>query len=156
MELYNSSLSITPGESMTFDVRLYYREDGSLASGETVTFSVSPDDGTVSLSPISAITNEYGLAQTTLTIGSDASGSYTVTATLNDGISVSGTVTVDAASPPPPPLRTLVMFSDNLGFSQPGDSVTFTAEVGEGGSPVQGQTVPPVHTQSLRQLGQVL
>ena len=49
MELYNSARPINPGESMTFDVRLYYREDGSLASGQTVTFSVSPDDGTVSL-----------------------------------------------------------------------------------------------------------
>ena len=48
-------------------------------------------------------------------------------------------MTVEAASPPP--LRTLVMFSDNLDFSQPGDTVTFTAEVGEGGSPVQNQTV---------------
>ena len=246
MELYNSSLPINPGESMTFDVRLYYREDGSLASGQTVTFgvspddgtvsltttsattgsngrastklitgsnssgsytvtatrsdgdslsgtatvvtstsppepepefsiiviagpggpvmpgvtsvflvdvvadnglpqgqtvtfSVSPDDGTVSLSPLSATTSEFGLAQTTVTIGSDASGSYTVTAILNNGLTVSETMTVEAASPPP--LRTLVMFSDNLHFSQPGDSVTFTAEVGEGGSPVQNQTV---------------
>ena len=128
-----------PGVTLAFVVDVV--ADEGLPQGQTVTFSVSPDDGTVSLSPISATTGEGGLAQTTLTIGSDASGSYTVTATLNDGISVSGTVTVDAASPPPPPLRTLVMFSDNLGFSQPGDSVTFTAEVGEGGSPVQGQTV---------------
>ena len=67
--------------------------------------------------------------------------SYTVTATLNNGISVSETVTVDAVSPPPLPSRTLVMFSDNLGFNQPGDTITFTAEVGEGGSPGQGQTV---------------
>ena len=128
-----------PGVTLAFVVDVV--ADEGLPQGQTVMFSVSPDDGTVSLSPMSAITNEYGLAQTTLTIGSDASGSYTVTATLNDGISVSETMTVEAAPLPPPPLRTLVMFSDNLGFVQPGDSVTFTAEVGEGGSPVQGQTV---------------
>ena len=128
---------VMPGVTSVFLVDVV--TDNGLPQGQTVTFSVSPDDGTVSLSPLSAATSESGLAQTTVTIGSDASGSYTVTAILNNGLSVSETMTVEAASPPP--LRTLVMFSDNLDFSQPSDSVTFTAEVGEGGSPVQGQTV---------------
>ena len=71
---------VMPGVTLAFVVDVV--ADDGLPQGQTVTFSVSPDDGTVSLSTTSATTNEYGLAQTTLTIGNDASGSYTVTATL--------------------------------------------------------------------------
>ena len=131
----SSPWPLDPGDSMTFTVEA--QEDGSAVSGETVTFSVSPDDGTVSLSTTSATTDSNGRASTILRTGSGSSGPYTVTASIGDS-SVSGTATVETS---PPPLRTLAMFSDNLGASQPGDTVTFTVEVGEGGSPVQDQTV---------------
>ena len=104
-----------PGVTLAFVVDVV--ADDGLPQGQTVTFSVSPDDGTVSLSTTSATTNEYGLAQTTLTIGNDASGSYTVTATLNNGISVSGTVTVETSetSPPPPVLSISVISGPGSG-----------------------------------------
>ncbi|MDE0043691.1 MAG: Ig-like domain-containing protein [Candidatus Poribacteria bacterium] len=131
---------INPGDSVTFTALV--REGGNRVSGQTVTFSVSPDDETTSLSTVSAATDSNGNASTTLTLGSSASaGTYTVTAMLDDGQSASNSTWIARPPPPPPPPRTLVMFSDNLGFSQPGDSVTFTAEVGESGSPLQGQTV---------------
>ena len=87
--------SVMPGITSVFLVDVVV--DEGLPQGKTVTFSVSPDDGTVSLSPISVTTSENGLAQTTVTIGSDASGSYTVTASVGTQ-SVSSTVTVESTS----------------------------------------------------------
>ncbi|MXX37414.1 MAG: hypothetical protein F4Z85_04925 [Gemmatimonadetes bacterium] len=92
----HSPWPIKPGGGMTFTVEV--QEDGSPASGQTVSFSVSPADGTASLSSSSATTDSKGQAQTKLTLASDAAGTYTVTASLDNGLSVSGTATVDTSS----------------------------------------------------------
>ena len=91
----SSPWPLDPGESMTFTVEA--QEDGSAVSGETVTFSVSPDDGTVLLSTTSETTDSSGQAQTTLRTGSSSSGSYTVTATVGSQ-SVTSTVEVLSSS----------------------------------------------------------
>ena len=90
-----SSLPLTPGGSTTFTAET--QKDGSYVSGLTVTFSVSPDDGTASLSPTTATTDSNGRASTSLSVGSDASGSYTVRATLDSGQFISATKTVDTS-----------------------------------------------------------
>ena len=90
--MFSSPWPLDPGESMTFDVDV--QEDGSAAPGKTVTFSVSPDDGTVSLSTTSATTDSNGRASTTLRTGSGSSGVYTVTASVGTK-SVSSTATVE-------------------------------------------------------------
>ena len=137
--------SIQPGGTGTFTAEV--EKDGSYVSGQTVTFSVSPDDGTVSLSTTSGTTNSNGRASTTLTTGSDSSGTYTVTATLSNGQSISGSATVESSTPPeegedkPTPSRTIVLSVGDLGALNPGDSVTFTALVREGGNRISGQTV---------------
>ena len=46
--MFSTHRPLDPGDSTTFSIDV--KEDGSAASGKTVTFSVSPDDGTVSLS----------------------------------------------------------------------------------------------------------
>ena len=84
-----------PGGSFPFTLRV--TDDGSPVEGQTVTFSVSPDDGTVSFSVTTATTDSDGKVSTSLRLGSDASGSYTVTASVGTG-SISSTVTVDSSS----------------------------------------------------------
>ena len=127
-----------PGDSLTFTVEV--QEDGSAASGKTVTFSITSGDGNASLGTTSITTGSNGRAQTTLTLGDSASGSYTITATVGSK-STSGTATVEASSPPsPPPLRTLVM-SHSPWPLDPGESMTFTVEIQEDGSAAPGQTV---------------
>ena len=86
-----------PGDSAAFSVDV--DEDGSDAPGKTVTFSVSPADGTVSLSTTSATTDSKGQASTTLRTGSGSSGSYTVTASVGT-LSLSSSVTVETSPPP--------------------------------------------------------
>ena len=81
-----------PGDTLTFVVEV--QQDGTLTQGLTVTFSVSPNNGTALLGTTSTTTLSNGRAQTILTLGNSASGSYTITATSN-GKSVSGTATVD-------------------------------------------------------------
>ena len=88
-----------PGSSFGFTVTV--SEDGKPVSGQTVRFSVSPKDGTVSLSPTSATTDSGGQASTTLSTGSGSSGAYEVTATLPNGYLTSRTATVEGSSPPP-------------------------------------------------------
>ena len=124
-----------PGDSFTFTVQV--REDGRSAQGETVTFSVSPDDGAASLNSTSATTGSNGQASTTLTLGSSASGSYTVTAT-HGSQSVSGTATVETT--PPPAGFTMVMTHSPWPIA-PGGGMGFTVQVREDGSPAQGETV---------------
>ena len=92
MIMFSSPWPLDPGESMTFSVHV--QEGGSAALGQTVTFSVSPDDGTVSLSTTSATTDSNGRASTTLRTGSGSSGVYTVTALVGTK-SVSSTATVE-------------------------------------------------------------
>ncbi|MDE0638630.1 MAG: cadherin domain-containing protein [Candidatus Poribacteria bacterium] len=102
MSIPSGAIPLRPGESRTFIA--IAEKDLNYVSGKTLTFSVSPDDGTVSLSTTSATTDSNGRASTTLTTGSGSSGSYTVTArgTSSGGRrpSISGTVTVDASLPP--------------------------------------------------------
>ncbi|MXX37413.1 MAG: hypothetical protein F4Z85_04920, partial [Gemmatimonadetes bacterium] len=124
-----------PGDGLTFTVEV--RADGSAASGHSVSFSVSPADGTASLSPTSATTGSNGRAQTKLVLGSSASGSYTVTASVG-AESVSGTATVK--KPPPPPELSIVAIS-SPGSGKPGDALTFTVEVREDGSAASGHSV---------------
>ena len=131
----SSPWPLDPGESMTFTVTV--KEGESAAPGTTVTFSVSPDDGTVSLSTTSATTDSNGQASTTLRTGSGSSGSYTVTASVGTS-SVSSTAVVEA--PPPPPELSINVIS-GPGSGDPGDSLTFTVEVQEDGSAASGKTV---------------
>ena len=84
-----------PGGSFPFTVTV--TDDGIPVEGQTVTFSVSPDDGTVSFSVTTATTDSDGQVSTSLRLGSDATGSYTVTASVGTG-SISSTVTVDSSS----------------------------------------------------------
>ena len=126
---------VKPGGAEFFVVEV--QEDGSPASGKTVTFSVSPDDGSVLLNPTSLTTNSNGRASTLLILESGASGSYTVTATVSSK-STSSTLTV-GTSPPPPELSISVV--NGPGSGEPGDALTFTVEVQEDGSPASGKTV---------------
>ena len=89
-----------PGDALTFTVEV--QEDGSAASGKTVTFSITSGDGNASLGTTSTTTGSNGRAQTTLTLGGSASGSYIITATVGSK-STSGTATVETSPPPPPP-----------------------------------------------------
>ena len=115
----------SPGESVAFRLQL---DGGTNVSGKTVTFSVSPNDGTASLSTTSATTDTNGIARTNLVLGSDASGKYTVTATLDDGASVSkSTGTVHNSNPT---LQQPDFYLDMTYLSgpiKPGESKTFTA-----------------------------
>ena len=133
----NPSGTLEPGESVTFTIEV--TEDGNAVPGQTVTFSLNPDDGSASLSTTSATTDSNGQAQTTLTLGSNPASGYAVSAT--DGVAqVSGTVRT--TTPRTPPSHPLVLNADRDNLNvQPGDTVTFTAEVRENGNPVSGQTV---------------
>ena len=122
-----------PGDDLTFTVEV--QEDGSAASGKTVSFSITSGDGNASLSPESATTDTVGQASTTITLGENASGSYTVTATV-DSKSTTGTATVN---PPPPEITISVVTAPGSG--DPGDELTFTIEVQETGNAVSGKTV---------------
>ena len=81
-----------PGSQLTFVVEV--REDGSPAPNQSVTFSITSGDANASLGSASETTGSNGQAQTTLILGSNASGSYTIRATSN-GVSVSRTATVE-------------------------------------------------------------
>ena len=133
------------GESVAF--RFELRKGGTGVSGRTVTFSVSPNDGTASVSPTSATTDHNGIARTNLVLGSDASGKYTVTATLDNGTSVSNsTGSVHNSNPTlqrPDFYLDLSIPSGAIPLS-PGESRTFIAiaEKFDGNwSYVSGQTV---------------
>ena len=79
MVMTHSPWPIAPGGGMGFTVEV--KEDNEPVEGETITWSVSPDDGTASVNPTSSTTDSNGQVSTTLRVGSDATGSYTVTAT---------------------------------------------------------------------------
>ena len=128
-----------PGDALTFTVEV--QEDGSAASGKTVTFSITSGDGNASLNPTSATTGSNGQASTTLTLGNSASGSYTITATVGTK-STSGTATVETTPPPPPSSEHYPWVISQLGSGAPGDTLTLIVEVrGEDENPVPGQTV---------------
>ena len=124
-----------PGDALTFTVEV--QEDGSAASGKTVTFSITSGDGNASLGATSATTGSNGRASTSVTLGDSASGSYTITATVGSK-TTSGTATVN--TPPPPPVLSISVIS-GPGSGDPGDSLTFTVEVQEDGSAASGKTV---------------
>ena len=136
--------SYRAGESVRFTFRL--RKDGTGVSGRTVTFSVSPDDGTASLSTTSATTDSGGAARTNLVLGSDASGSYRVTATLDDGKSVSNSIgsvynpTDDPTLQPPDFILAMYVPSGSIPL-KPGESRTFIAIAEKDGNYVSGKTV---------------
>ena len=124
-----------PGDALTFTVEV--QEDGSAASGKTVTFSITSGDGNASLGTTSATTGSNGRASTSVTLGGSASGSYTITATVGSK-STSGTATVN--TPPPPSGLSAVMFSTPWPLD-PGDSTTFSIDVQEDGSAASEKTV---------------
>ncbi|MCY3550300.1 MAG: Ig-like domain-containing protein [Candidatus Poribacteria bacterium] len=99
MRIDDGAFLLNPGGNRTFTAIV---QDNGYISGQTVTFSVSPNDGTVSLSSTTGTTNSNGEASTSLITGSGSSGTYTVTATLANGQSVSGTATIGGSSSPPP------------------------------------------------------
>ncbi len=112
VSLSSSASSAAPGDTVTFTATV--RENNNPASGQALTFSVTrytgtsfdiefiPVAGTASLSPTSATTDSNGQASTSLSIGSGASGSYGVAATLSDGRLGVAIVTVEGSSSPPP------------------------------------------------------
>ncbi len=135
------SIPFHPGDTVTFFASVRQVREGAKrgVSGETVTFSLSPDDGTASLSTTSGTTDSNGEVRTTLTLSSSASGNYTVTATFGDGTSKSHGITVYNSSIPPSEFIISMVYS-SLPIN-PGESMTFTCIVEKNASPVQGQTV---------------
>ena len=126
-----------PGDTLTFVVEV--RKDGTAEPSQGVTFSVSPNDGNVTLGTTSATADSNGRAQTTLELGAGATGSYTITATLDSDttVSVAGTATVITS---PPPQFSIVVIS-GPGSGAPGDTLTFVVEVREDGTATSGETV---------------
>ena len=91
--LLSHNATVRAGASVRVSATVVDAED-QVVMDATVTFGVSPDDGKASLNPTSALPGPFGAAFTTLTVGSDAATAYTLTATLEDGTSESGTITV--------------------------------------------------------------
>ena len=121
---------------MEFNVHVWDAE-GAI-EGATVTFSVSPDDGTASVDPTSATTDSNGRVTTLFLPESNASGSYEVTATYGSQ-SLTGTVTIKTTDPDP--VFSISAVSTTTWTGAPGDSFTFTVQVYEDGSPADGETV---------------
>ena len=108
----SSASSAAPGDTVTFTATV--TENSNPASGQALTFGIIrytgtsfdiefiPVAGTASLSSTSATTDSNGQASTSLTIGSGASGSYAVSATLSGGQLDVTSVTVEGSSSPPP------------------------------------------------------
>ena len=117
IEVISGPGSGAPGSQLTFVVEV--RRDGTAASGQTVAFSITPGDGNASLGTPSTTTGSNGRAQTTLILGNNASGSYTITATSNSK-STSGTATVQTSDPPPSTYSIHVI--SGPGSGAPGDS----------------------------------
>ena len=134
LSLSSDTSSPAPGGTVTFTV--VFKKDNAVAQGETVTFSVRPNDGNASLGSPSTTTDSRGRAQTTLTLGNNASGSYTVQASVGSK-SAETTVTVE---PPPPPKISLSISSDTSSPA-PGGTVTFTVVVEKDNTLAQGETV---------------
>ena len=80
---------------------------------------------------------DNGQAQTTVILGSNASGSYAITAT-SQGQSVTGTATVTTS--PPPTIYSIHVIS-GPGSGAPGDTLTFVVEVRANGAAKSGETV---------------
>ena len=110
VSISSSASNASPGDTVKFTATV--TENNNPASGQALTFRIIrytgtstdiefiPVAGTASLSSTSATTDSNGQASTSLTIGSGASGSYAVSATLSDGRLDVASVTVEASSPP--------------------------------------------------------
>ncbi len=128
-----------PGDTLTFVVEV--RENGAAKPGQTVDFSITSGDANASLNPARATTGTNGQAQTTLTLGSSASGSYIITATSN-GESVTGTATVTNDGNPGQITSTFsIVVISGPGSGAPGDTLTFIVEVQEDGTAAPDQAV---------------
>ncbi|RKU08124.1 hypothetical protein C6503_23360 [Candidatus Poribacteria bacterium] len=152
ISISSSNSNANPGDTVTFTATV--TENNNPASGQALTFGIIrytgtstdidfiPVAGTASLSSTSATTDSNGKASTSLSIGSDASGSYSVSATLSDGRLDVATVTVEAsASPPLSPEVILLSISTNNSNFEPGDTVTFTVEAKKDTNPAPDQSV---------------
>ena len=124
-----------PGDTLTFTVVV--KENGAAAPDQAVTFSITSGDENASLGTEDTTTGTNGQAQTTLILGDNASGSYTITATSNS-VSTTGIATVQTS--PPPSTFTIEVVSDP-GSGAPGDTLTFTVVVKEDGAAAPDQTV---------------
>ncbi len=142
-------------------------QNGGVMSGQTVSFSVSPTDG--SLNPTSGTTGSNGQTQTQLTLGSTA-GTYTVTATVGtlttkwtatattpltptSLVSVSGdgqTGVVGSALTAPLVVRVL----DQNGDAMSGQTVSFSVSPTDGSlNPTSGTSGSNGQTQTALTLG---
>ena len=127
-----------PGDTLTLIVEVR-GEDENPVPGQTVTFSIASGDGNAWLSTTSATTGSNGRAQTTLTLGNSASGSYNVKASISNHLFATSYTTVQT-SPPPPPVLSISVVS-GPGSGDPGDALAFTVEVQDDGSAASGKTV---------------
>ncbi|MDE0185691.1 MAG: cohesin domain-containing protein, partial [Candidatus Poribacteria bacterium] len=120
IRVVSSPGSGNPGDELTFTVEV--QEDGSAASGKTVSFSITSGDGNASLSPESATTDTDGQASTTITLGNNAAGNYIVAATV-DSESVSSTAKVI-----PPPAK-LSMSPSSVESPAVGQQLSFSIKI---------------------------
>ena len=127
-----------PGDTVTFIASVRQVRDGADrgVSGETVTFSLSPNNGTASLSATSGTTDSNGSVRTTLTLSNKASGSYRVRATFGDG--TTKTHSTGTVYNPNRPSGFIISMRYRSGSIKPGEIKTFTAEVEKDGSYASG------------------
>ena len=139
--------SIAPGGSGTYSFTV--KKDGVPQSGVTVYIYRRPETKSY-LSNETPVTDSNGTVQTTLTLDSDASGTYRITASAPDREGgkeideridyVRFDVTVSESRPPPTPdPSTLVKISDDNQTAAPGDSVPLIVELQDSNSnPISG------------------
>ena len=120
------SIPFHPGDTVTFGAEVRQDRGGVNrgVAGESITFSLSPDDGTASLSTTSGTTNSNGEVRTTLTLSSSASGSYRVTATFGDG--TTKTHSTGTVYNPNKPRDFIIAMRSTSGSIEPGEIKTFT------------------------------
>ena len=106
------------GDTLPFVVEV--RADEVASPDEDVTFSITSGDGNATLSTASDTTDTDGQAQTTVILGTAATGAYSITAT-SQGQSVTGTATVTTEPPEPPGLQPPLIVSF---FSSENETVT--------------------------------
>ena len=118
-------------------------QNGAVLSGTTVQFSVSPS---ATLTPQTDTTNNSGLAETRLTLGS-TSGQYSVTASVSG---IAQPVTFIATATEPPPQSVPITFNPSVI-----DDLTLTVNIAmepldmplaEGGTPPYVYTLDPIPT----------
>lgn len=117
------------GDTLPFVVEVL--KNGSPASGESVTFSIPTGTTAITLHNARDTSDSSGRAFTTMTLGSNASGSYTIRAS-SGGASVSATATVNLIS-----LRIVTAPGNGI----PGNRLSFVVEVRLGNSVISGESV---------------